>query len=167
VGHPPNLMTQDVLGRASAMRVLHPIHLIDRHLSRRVYRAGTDSRPCQHAQEPSARRIGVDQATRSHFDDAYHSKTLHCGIVRLREDWLDKDYVARKCETDCERSHWPREYSRHTCFRSESISSSFCLSCARRYSRLLKEKKMSNDHRQGKKQRVKTRGKGRSCCIWG
>jgi hypothetical protein len=143
VEHLPNLMTQDVLGRASAMCALHPIHPIDRYLYRRVYRAGTDSWPWGNAQEPSARRIGVDQATRSHFDDAYHSKTLHCGIVRLREGWLDMDCVARKCETDCERSHLPRECSRHTCFRSESISSSFCLSCARRYSRLLKDK---NEH---------------------
>jgi hypothetical protein len=31
-----------------------------------------------------------------------------------------------------------REMERHTCLRSESISSSFCLICARRYSRLLK-----------------------------
>ena len=98
-------MTQDVLGRASAMRALHPIHPIDRYLYRRVYRAGTDSRPFWHAQEPSARRIEVDQATRSHFDDAYRSKTLHCGIVRLREDWLDMDCVARGCEIDCERSY--------------------------------------------------------------
>ena len=88
-------MTQDVLGRASEMLVLHPIHPIARHLYRRVYQAGTDLWPCQNAQEPSARRIGVDQATQSHFDDAYHSKMLHCGIVRLREDWLDMDCVAR------------------------------------------------------------------------
>jgi len=94
----------DDAGRASAMPALHPIHPIDRHLYRRVYRAGTDSRPSRHAQEPSARRIGVDQATRSHFDDAYYSKTLHCGIVRLKEDWLDMDCVARKCQIDCERS---------------------------------------------------------------
>jgi hypothetical protein len=159
-GRPPNLMTQDVLGRASAMHALHPIHPIDRYLYRRVSRAGTDSRLCPHAQEPSARRIGVDQATQSHFDDACHSKTLHCGIVRLREDWLDMDCVARKCETDCERSHWPRGYSRHTCFKSESISSSFCLSCASRYSRLLKDK-MSIHPRQGRKLKVKMRGKGR------
>jgi hypothetical protein len=53
---------------------------------------------CLNAQEPSARRIEVDQATRSHFDDAYHSKTLRCGTVRLREDWLDMDCVARESE---------------------------------------------------------------------
>jgi hypothetical protein len=99
-------MRQDVLGRASAMLALHPIHPIDRHLYRRVYRAGTDSWPWGNAQEPSARRIEGDQATRSHFDDAYRSKMLHYGIVRLREDWLDMGCVARKCD---ERSHLPQE----------------------------------------------------------
>jgi hypothetical protein len=143
VEHLPNLMTPDVLGLAAAMRVLHPIHPIDPHLYRRVFRAGMDSWPRGSAREPSARKIGVDQAKRSHFDDAYHSKTLHCGIVLLREDWLDMDCAARKCE----RPHLPREGSRHTCFRSESISSSFCLSCARRYSRLLKVK-IEHHHRQ-------------------
>jgi hypothetical protein len=43
VGRPPNLMTQDVFERASAMSVLHPIHPIDCHLYRRVYQVGTDS----------------------------------------------------------------------------------------------------------------------------
>ena len=104
MGHPPNLMTQDVLGLDAAMRVLRPIHPIDRRLYRRASRAGTDSWPRGNAREPSARKIGVDQAKRSRFDDACHSKTSHCGIARLREDWLDTDCAARKCE----RSHLPR-----------------------------------------------------------
>src|SRR6267154_4305199 len=41
-GAPPE---PDDAGRASAMPALHPIHPIDRHLYRRVYRAGTDSWP--------------------------------------------------------------------------------------------------------------------------
>jgi hypothetical protein len=51
--------------------------------------------------------------------------------------------VARKCEKKnwySKRLHLPLGCWKHTCFRSESISSSFCLSCARRYSRLLKGK---------------------------
>ena len=60
MGHPPNLMTQDVLGLGAAMRVLRPIHPIDCRLYRRAYRAETDSWPRGNAREPSARKIGVD-----------------------------------------------------------------------------------------------------------
>jgi hypothetical protein len=66
----------------------------------------------------------------------------------LRESWPDMDCAAGKYETDLQgyskRLRLPsRMLERHTCFRSESISSSFCLSCARRYSRLLNGK---NEH---------------------
>jgi hypothetical protein len=64
-------------------------------------------------------------------------------MPRSREEWQDTD-----CAAGCGKSKLVPRFAcrireRHTCLRSDSISSSFCLICARRYSRLLKGK---NEH---------------------
>ena len=92
----PNMMMQDVFRRASVMGAPRPTYPIDYHLYGRACCAETHSWWGGCALEPSVRRTGVDQAILSH---CHHSKTLHCGIGRLREDWPDMDCVANECET--------------------------------------------------------------------
>ena len=65
---------------------------------------------------------------------------LRCGRPGSREVWRDTDCEAGECEYNQRKEpiFLSRVYERRTCLRRESMSSSFCLIWARRYSRLLK-----------------------------
>jgi hypothetical protein len=71
--------------------------------------------------------------------------------------WRDTDCEAEECEYNQRKVpiFVSRVYERRTCLRKESISSSFCLIWARRYSRLLKDE---NEHSSSSGEEVEGEG---------
>ena len=135
----PSPATHGVAARASEMPDLRPTHQTDRRLCLRARRAETGSWRKVRARA-SARRTEVGRATRSHSVGVGRTKMLRCGRPGSTEVWRDTDCEAGECEYNQRKVpiFVSRVYERRTCLRKESISSSFCLIWARRYSRLLK-----------------------------
>jgi hypothetical protein len=140
----PSPTTHGVAAPASEMPDLRPTHQTDDRLCLRACRAETGLWWKVRARA-SARRTEVGRATRSRSVGVGRTKMLRCGRPGSREVWRDTGCEAGECEYNQRKLpiFVSRVYERRTCLRRESMSSSFCLIWARRYSRLLKGK---NEH---------------------
>src|SRR5260221_10559416 len=89
----PSPTTDDVVARGSEIPAPRPTHPTAPHFYQRAFRAGTDLRRSPLG-AVSARKPGVDRATRSRFAGVGRQWMLRCGTPRSREAWPGTDYEA-------------------------------------------------------------------------